>query len=241
MGPASGQSLTTAGTEPYPHHSSLFFGCDHVNGGNYWQDRLERGQIISQTLLPIESSGNRVGFINHCIWQREGAPSPFRDQRRIFIEAPRDDLRIIDVEIILTALMDVTITRTNHSLFSARMVPELSVNEGGMMVNSRGDRGEDGTFSQPAEWIAYGGERDGRFEALVIMDHPDHAWHPARWFTRDYGFFSPTPMYWLDNDRMEFEQGDTLRLQYRVVVFEGERSVPDINALYRQWVGWPDE
>ena len=34
-GPASGQSVTTETSEPYPHHHSLFFGCDRVNGGNY--------------------------------------------------------------------------------------------------------------------------------------------------------------------------------------------------------------
>ncbi|MEN6337323.1 MAG: DUF6807 family protein, partial [Phycisphaerales bacterium] len=37
-GPASGQSITTETSEPYPHHHSLFFGCDRVNGGNYWQE-----------------------------------------------------------------------------------------------------------------------------------------------------------------------------------------------------------
>ena len=48
-GPASGKSITTETSEPYPHHHSLFFGCDRVNGGNYWQESNERGQILSQT------------------------------------------------------------------------------------------------------------------------------------------------------------------------------------------------
>jgi hypothetical protein len=41
------QECTSMRNANYPHHSSLFFGCDHVNGGNYWQEGLERGQIIS--------------------------------------------------------------------------------------------------------------------------------------------------------------------------------------------------
>ena len=45
-GPASGQSITTETSEPYPHHHSLFFGCDRVNGGNYWQESNARGQIV---------------------------------------------------------------------------------------------------------------------------------------------------------------------------------------------------
>ena len=44
IGPVSGTSVTTETSEPYPHHHSLFFGCDRVNGGNYWQDANGRGQ-----------------------------------------------------------------------------------------------------------------------------------------------------------------------------------------------------
>src|SRR6056297_1514859 len=39
-------SVTSMRNANYPHHSSLFFGCDRVNGGNYWQEGLERGQIV---------------------------------------------------------------------------------------------------------------------------------------------------------------------------------------------------
>jgi hypothetical protein len=42
----SGASVTSMRNANYPHHSSLFFGCDRVNGGNYWQEGLEQGQIV---------------------------------------------------------------------------------------------------------------------------------------------------------------------------------------------------
>ena len=35
-GPSSGGSVTSMRNSEYPHHSSLFFGCDMVNGGNWW-------------------------------------------------------------------------------------------------------------------------------------------------------------------------------------------------------------
>ena len=46
-GPVSGGSVTSMRNAVYPHHTSLFFGCDMVNGGNYWQEGLVRGRIIS--------------------------------------------------------------------------------------------------------------------------------------------------------------------------------------------------
>jgi hypothetical protein len=54
----SNASVTSMRNANYPHHSSLFFGCDRVNGGNYWQETLTDGQIISlraDILKPAET------------------------------------------------------------------------------------------------------------------------------------------------------------------------------------------
>jgi hypothetical protein len=69
-------SVTSMRNANYPHHSSLFFGCDKVNGGNYWQEGLERGQIVSLRADVIESGEERVIIENENIWTRPGAMSP---------------------------------------------------------------------------------------------------------------------------------------------------------------------
>lgn len=235
-GPASGKSVTTESSEPYPHHHSLFFGCDRVNGGNYWQEGLERGRIISRKIDIIESTGPRVIFTNVCEWSRSGAPSPFRDERRITVSAPSLDIRLIDFEITLTALIDVHITKTNHSLFSARMVPELSVQQGGTLVNAHGDMAEKGTFGKKAPWCDYWGSRNGAVEGLAIFAHPSNKWSPPRWFTRDYGFFSPTPMQWLDETGLKMTKGERLTLRYCVVVHRGSTEEAKIDTLFGEWV-----
>ena len=38
------------------------------------------------------------------------------------------------------------------------------------------------------------GARGGVTEGIAIFQHPGNRWYPSKWFTRDYGFFSPTPM-----------------------------------------------
>ncbi len=63
-------SVTSMRNANYPHHSSLFFGCDKVNGGNYWQEGLERGQIVPLRADIIESGGDRVILENENIWKR---------------------------------------------------------------------------------------------------------------------------------------------------------------------------
>jgi hypothetical protein len=219
----SGISVTSMRNALYPHHSSLFFGCDFVNGGNYWQEGLDRGQIISVRADIVESGGERVVIENECIWTRPGADSPVRDIRRITVSAPSGKMFRIDFSIAMHMLEDVYIRRNNHSLFSARMAPDLAVTNGGVMINSEGASREEGTFGQPSPWLDYHGTRAGGSEGLAIMQHPSNRWYPAPWFTRDYGFISPTPIYWPeDGQGTSLPKGETVELHYRVLVHSGD-------------------
>ena len=141
----------------------------------------------------------------------------------------------MDFYISLIPLEDVTIENTNHSLFSARVVPELSEEKGGVMINSRGQKGEKATAAQPAEWIDYGGIREGAFEGIAIFDHPKNQWFPSQWFTRAYGFFSPTPLNWLKEGFFSLKKGNEWKLQYRVVVHSGDVKKAKIEELYKEW------
>jgi hypothetical protein len=236
IGPRSGRSVTTESSQPYPHHHSLFFASDKVNGGNFWQEELSRGRIVSRDVRVERAEGNAVEFVQTNLWVRPGADPPFRDTRRVRVTAPSPDVRLIDFDVTLTPLQDVRIEQTNHSLFAARMAPELSVDSGGTLVNASGERGEKGTFAKPSPWADYWGEHRGVAEGLAILNHPDNRWSPPPWFTRDYGFFSPTPLNWLDGGRLELEEGEPLRLRYRVVVHAGDTERAGIAELYRQYV-----
>jgi hypothetical protein len=231
-GPVSGKSITTETSQPYPHHHSLFFGCDRVNGGNYWQDVNERGQIVSQGPKLVKSSGDRVVFTETCLWRQPGKAPVIRDTRRITITAPDARVRIIDFRVTLEPLVDIQILKNNHSLFSARVVPELSVKSGGTLINAEGLTGEKGTWGVASPWCDYSGTRDGVGEGIAILQHPGNRWYPAKWFTRDYGFFSPTPMFWLEGNRLEMPKGEKLTLNYRVVVHAGNSKEADIKGAF---------
>jgi hypothetical protein len=225
----SNAGVTSMRNANYPHHSSLFFGCDHVNGGNYWQEGLEAGQILSIRADIVEKDGTRAVIENECIWRRPGADTPIKDIRRITVSAPSKDKFLIDFDITMEMLMDVTIDKTNHSLFSVRMDPDLAVINGGTMINAEGEYSEKGTFGKPSAWIDFHGPRMGKTEGIAILQHPSNTWYPAAWFTRDYGFFSPTPMFWPENNRNIFlEKGQKINLRYRVIVHSGNHLEADI-------------
>jgi len=231
-GPLSGGSVTSMRNGEYPHHSSLFFGCDQVNGGNYWQEGLERGRIISVNAEILKEGGDTVIISDECIWSRPGAMSPIKDNRKITITTPSMTVRQIDFEISMEMLMDVHIAKTNHSLFSVRMAADLSVKNGGTMINAEGVRGEKDTFGKPSPWIDYSGKRGVFTEGLTVLQHPSNPGYPSPWFTRDYGFISPTPMYWPENGvETLFKKGETLRLRYRVLVHGGNAEEAKIGEL----------
>lgn len=233
----SGASVTSMRNGEYPHHSSLFFGCDKVNGGNYWQEGLERGRIASKGPVLEAASGKEIVIRDDCDWTRPDAPQPLRDTRRIVISAPSPQLRQIDFTITLEAMEDVVISKTNHSLFSARMDPDLTPAFGGTMLNADGAKGEKETFGKPSPWLACFGARDAKTtEGLAILQHPQNPGFPSPWFTRDYGFLSPTPMFWpADGKETRLAKGEKLQLGYRVLVFSGTAETAGIGGIYKDF------
>ncbi len=235
LGPRSGRSVTASGIEPYPHHASIFLGCDRVNGGNYWQEGPERGRIVSRQVRLVRDRGEQVEFEQDCVWERPGAEAPFKDRRRITLRSPDPDVYFLDWEVRLTARVPVKIEKTNHSLFAVRVAPDLAVTRGGVLLNAHGARAEAGTFGQPAPWAAFGARREAGPECVALFSHPRNPWFPERWFTRDYGFMSPTPLNWLPPEGFSLAAGEVLALRYRVVVAAEEVTSPRLAEWFKAW------
>ena len=234
-GPLSGLSLTTESSLPYPHHRSLWFGCDRGNGGDYWQEGNDRGQIVSRGPTIVDGGPEEIQIADDCDWRQPGRDPIIRDRREITVSLAGDGARLIDFGVTLTALTDVRIEKSNHSLFAARVVPALSVERGGTLINAEGKSGEKETAGTPSAWMDYSGTRCGVTEGLALFDAPGNLWHPARWFTRDYGFFSPTNLNWIDEKGIVLKKGESLPLRYRVVVHAGDAGQAGIEGRYRSW------
>lgn len=235
-GPLSGLPLTTESSLPYPHHRSLWFGWDRVNGGNYWQEGNDRGQIVSRGAKIVVNGPDMVKIEDECDWRQPGKAPIASDKREITITAPSDAARIIDFVIRMTALADLAFEKTNHSLFSARIAPALSVASGGVLINAQGKSGEKETAGVGSPWMDYSGTRFGLTEGLAIFDAPGNLWYPSKWFTRDYGFFSPTNMNWIDDKGLRLKAGKSFEFRYRVVVHSGGAAQADLAGEYARWM-----
>ena len=234
-GPASGLSLTSESSLPYPHHRSNYFACDRVLGGNYWQEGLEKGQILSVGPRWGAVTPTSVEILDACEWRVGENPAVMKDRRMLRLSFASPRLRFVDWEIEWTALVDLAIPKTNHSLFAIRGADDIVPAGGGTLVNAEAATGEKGTFGKASAWCAFHGDRPGGVhEGIALFDHPGNPWSPCPWFTRDYGFLSPTPLDFR-TEPLPFKAGQRFRLRYRLVLFAGTPSEADLPALHRAW------
>jgi hypothetical protein len=242
-GLASGTSLTAESALPYPHHRGLWLGCEPLNGGDYWADNgLESGQVKSEGLALGQTTRRSAEILDRCRWVRKDAPSPCSDERKFTITILNDRVWVVDAEITLTANEDIEIKKAKHSFFAIRAASDISCTYGGVLTNSEGGQGAEGTFGKEARWCGFHGKRAGRrsvveggvVEGIAVMTHPDNPWKPI-WFTREYGHLSPSPFYFLDQP-WRLGKRKSIELKYRIAMHVGTQKEADLDGAYRQWI-----
>jgi methane monooxygenase PmoA-like len=236
-GPATGVSLVAESALPYPHHRGIWLGCQPLNEGDYWGDTpLDKGHIRTTALQLGKAGPQSAVFTNACEWVRPDAPSPLEDKRAFTIQYVDPKLWWLDADITVTARQDVTIKQAKHSFFALRVISQLSPLYGGVLSNSEGGTGAEGTYGKPARWCGYHGKTYADVvEGLAVMDHPENPWAPCPWFTRDYGHFSPSPFAFLKQP-WTLPKGKSIRMRYRVVLHAGTPLQAGLDALYRKWI-----
>ncbi|HWH70233.1 MAG TPA: DUF6807 family protein, partial [Candidatus Sulfotelmatobacter sp.] len=209
-----------------------------VNGGNYWQEDYATGQILSTGPKLGAATKSSVEILDACEWQKPGGPVVMKDRRKITVTVPSEQVRFIDWEIEWSAVENVVVEKTNHSLFSMRAALDITPKGGGNLVNAEGDSGEKGTFGKKSAWCGFWGKRANVageiIEGIAILDHPQNPWAPTPWFTRDYGFASPTPMNFMEKP-WELAAGKSVTLRYRVVLHAGDPKAAKLDEIHKEW------
>jgi hypothetical protein len=247
-GPVSGLSLVAETAQPWPHHRGVFFGCDRVNGGNYWQESLQNGRVASQGFALEDINETAAVLTDRCLWAKPGGKPIAEDTRRFHLRLLDAKRYLLDASFAVRALTKITIEPSNHSLFGVRCAPDISVTGGGSLTSSTGlvltkANNNKATTAQilgkPARWLAFHGKRFGGVEEGVAVLAPEGLPKPFDknlWFFRDYGNISPTPLNFMrGGEKIIIEEGDTLRVRYRLVAFAGTPASAGIDALWEEF------
>jgi hypothetical protein len=202
----------------HPHHRSLWFAHEPVNGHDFWTERKTAGRIVHRGFADI-SSGVNTGLIKTLHdWVAADGKIICTDEQTIRFYAPTEGAITLDFEITIHASHgEVTFGDSKEGTFAVRVAESMRVlspaKKGekaqpgkGRIVLSTGERDngiaaaaakeakrETNTWGKRAAWCDYFGPVDGKTVGIAIMDHSANPRHPTWWHVRDYGLFAANP------------------------------------------------
>ncbi|MGC8791980.1 MAG: PmoA family protein, partial [Bryobacteraceae bacterium] len=228
-----------------------------VNGWDFWANEQSqkgvgkgKGKVVLKKVIGVKS-GQKEGSIEASFDWVDGTGKAILDERRTMVFHSDPNLRIVDFDIVLTALDTVKFGDTKEGTFALRLAPSLeepsrgapeSPARTGKMVNAEGLEGERQVWGKRSAWVDYFGEVEGEKLGIAIFDHPGNPRHPTFWHARSYGLFAANIFgerdFMADKTRdgsMTLKPGEKLRFRYRVVIHPGDHRSAGIADLYRQY------
>jgi hypothetical protein len=237
----------------HPHHKSLWFTHDDVNGVQFWMEypssrfSKQPGKIV-QTAIKV--GGDTIRTENS--WTAPNGDVVCRDARTLRF-GTTDAGRFIDFEIVISASEgDVTFGDTKEGTMGIRTHPLLRLTADekrgnhtakGNAVNSEGVEGKE-IWGKRAKWVDYWAPIEGETIGIAIFDHPENPRHPTWWHARTYGLVAANPFGVHDFEKkpdgtgdMKIEAGDSKTFRYRFLFHRGdveEAKIPDQYKLFAE-------
>ncbi len=244
------QEMVEGETRDHPHHRGFFIGYGDVNGVNFWETEPESKTsgdnpsvkgTLTVTKLGALKPGKKSGSIQALIeWAAPGKGPVLEEDRTMTFYADKA-VRTFDVDLTLTAKVDVKFADTKEGFFAIRVADSMTGKNGGLMTNAEGGQTEKNVWGKKSEWVDYDGTVDGQKVGIVIFNNPKNG--PTRWHARDYGLFAVNPFGLKEFDPKaegkggkEMKAGETLRLRYRVVIHPGDYPKKKIEDMYQDYV-----
>jgi hypothetical protein len=189
----------------------------------------------------VVTSGKDKGTITAQFqWQNRSGEAVL-DETRVMTFYDQPNVRTIDVDITLKAVIKAVFGDSKDGTFGIRLRPILQEDKGNShIVTADGLEGEKAAWGKPSNWCDYSGIIDGKPVGIAILDNPGNPGHPVRWHVRAYGLFAANPFglaVFTNNKTQDgsktLEPGQTLRYRYRVILHEGDVKAANIAG---EWV-----
>ena len=233
----------------HQHQRGLWFAHDSVNGLDFWNNEAsyttpKRGKIV---LMKVDraTSGKRQGSIaaNFDWTSLDGHKVLGESRVMTFYDDPK--LRMVDLDITLTAAGQVVFGDSKDGVLGIRMRPILQEDHGtGHLSNADGLDTEKALWGKPSNWCDYSGDIHGEKVGIAVLDHPANPHHPVRWHARAYGLFAANPfgLAAFTGDKSQdgsitLPPGQSLRFRYRVIIHPGDAKSANVAAMWQQYTG----
>ena len=242
VGP-SGRYLTRIGHPHDPvghhHHYSVWLAYHFINDVNFWSDEETSGKQVHQRFSRFVDGPVLAGFESVVDWQTPDGESIMREIKRARVYPQLDGELLIDLQFSFSSVNKIVhLKKTSFGFLGVRMAKSIGVFDGsGLIQNSEGAVNEREVFHKAASWCDYSGlVTDTLRNGIAIFDHPDNPHYPSHWHVRSDGWMSPC--HFLHHDH-QIGLGETLQLNYRLLVHNGDVNDADIQKKYDQYVRPP--
>jgi hypothetical protein len=211
----------------HPHHQSLFFTYDEVNGTNFWNPEQTGRRIVHVSTRVVQ---NRL--ISQLNWDDKEKKTVLGEMK-IVTFGGGGDVFWMDHDITLRAAVPVTMGDTKEGAFGIRLNDTLKENGGsGRYINAEGLETAAKVWGKTSPWVAIRGTvKDAAGEkpvTVAIFAKPTGLNFPPYWHARDYGLFSANPFARKGYDPTAPERitkmamGDELPIRFRVAVYSAQ-------------------
>jgi hypothetical protein len=225
-------------------HRGIWWGHGDINGEDFWREKPDKSTArlllegepkttngakgrLEVSLAMIGAKRGRMGTIDESYeFQREGALILIHST--VSVAADKGSaLRFGD---------------TDDGGFGFRLATEFREDRGAELMNSDGLIGTEKIWGKPAKWVKYTAAVNGKRAGVAIMDHPSNLRHPSGWHARGYGLCSANPFaagsFAKDKKKdgsYTLQAGQTLKLRYLVVIFDGDLTAPAANRIFARF------
>ncbi|QDU54791.1 DUF6807 domain-containing protein [Aeoliella mucimassa] len=233
----------------HPHHRSIWFGYEGINGLNFWHEPKELdklaehdGKQVHKKFSKIELDGETVLIVAENDYVDRNDKVVAKDERTLRFGVD-GDMRWIDYTIKLWSPEGpLVIGDTKEGAFAVRVAGTMKVTEklGGTILNSHGDVDTE-AWGKPASWVDYSGPVKDDVVGIAILAHPSSLKAEPRWHVRDYGLFASNPIGasnysgGAETGGLERAEGEPIVLRHRIVLHKGNSEQAKIAEVYEAY------
>lgn len=223
----AGLRLTENSPADHPHHHSVWFGHAKVNGIDCWIETGAVGKILLREIRDVVAGPVFAGWTETNWWVGPDGTKLFEEDRSHRLWHLGQGY-LLDMALTFRATEgSVHFEKEKDAGLGIRVADSLDVEDGGLILNSHGDRNEAGTFNRLADWLDYSGPVSGRTGGLAVFNGPDVPIHP--WFSRDYG---PLLSNFMRFRSYLLPQGEQLCVSFRLYLHDGDANAARVAEHY---------
>jgi len=212
----------------HPHHQSLFFTYDEVNGTNFWNPE-RTGRRIQQRDVRVDGAA----LVARLDWKDKDGRVVLDETKRVTFGGDADAFWLDHHSTLLAPNVPVSMGDTKEGAFGLRLNDTLKELGGsGRYINAEGLETAANVWGKTSPWVAIRGavkDAAGSKDVTVaIFAHPSGLNHPPYWHARDYGLFAANPFARKGYDPSAPERitrlavGERLNIRFRLTVYSGK-------------------